>query len=98
MPGQMAPEPPAIMVHAASEFTYELGEHFIPYARIDMHRNEKSTTSSTEKQYQLLRLLVDELTEMNTGGSFEAVGYSKQDPLCQPGHKVQVSDGETARG
>jgi len=51
------------MVHAASEFTYELEERFIRYARIDTQSDEKSTTSpSTEKQYELLRLLVDELT------------------------------------
>jgi tripeptide aminopeptidase len=51
------------MVHAASEFTYELEERFIRYARIDTQSDEKSTTSpGTEKQYELLRLLVDELT------------------------------------
>ena len=63
MPTQMAPEPPASMVHAASEFTYELEERFVRYARIDTQSDEKSTTSpSTEKPYELLRLLVDELT------------------------------------
>jgi tripeptide aminopeptidase len=43
------------MVHAASEFTYELEERFISYARIDTQSDEKSTTSpGTEKQYELL--------------------------------------------
>jgi tripeptide aminopeptidase len=50
-------------VHAASKFTHELEERFIRYARIDTQSDEKSSTSpSTEKQYELLRLLVDELT------------------------------------
>jgi tripeptide aminopeptidase len=44
-------------------FDRELEERFLRYARIDTQADEKSTTSpSTEKQFDLLRLLVDELT------------------------------------
>lgn len=47
---------------AASAFNREVEERFIRYALIDTQSDEKSTTSpSTEKQYHLLRLLVDEL-------------------------------------
>ena len=47
----------------SSEFDRELEERFVRYARIDTQADEKSTTSpSTEKQFDLLRLLVDELT------------------------------------
>jgi tripeptide aminopeptidase len=43
-------------------FDRELEERFIRYARIDTQSDEaSSTTPSTEKQYDLLRLLVDEL-------------------------------------
>lgn len=43
-------------------FDRELEERFLRYARIDTASDETSTTSpSTEKQYDLLRLLVDEL-------------------------------------
>lgn len=58
-----ASEPLAIAADAAREFTRELEECFIRYARIDTQSNEKSTSSpSTEKQYDLLRMLVNELT------------------------------------
>lgn len=47
---------------AASEFAREVEERFVRYAVIDTQSDEKSATSpSTEKQYNLLRLLVDEL-------------------------------------
>jgi len=46
----------------ASEFNREVEDRLIRYALIDTQSDEKSTTSpSTEKQYHLLRLLVDEL-------------------------------------
>ena len=49
----------------SSEFDRELEERFVRYARIDTQSDEKSTTSpSTEKQFDLLRLLVDELTSI----------------------------------
>src|SRR5688572_32981910 len=52
----MAPIP------APPEFDRELEERLIRYARIDTQSDEKPTTSpSTQKQYDLLRLLVDEL-------------------------------------
>ena len=45
-----------------SAFDGELEERLLRYARIDTQSDEKSTTSpSTEKQYDLLKLLVDEL-------------------------------------
>src|SRR5215467_4675874 len=45
-----------------STFDGELEERFLRYVRIDTQSDEKSTTSpSTEKQYELLRLLVEEL-------------------------------------
>jgi tripeptide aminopeptidase len=60
-----ASESPARAARAASEFAREVEERFVHYARIDTQSDEKSTTSpSTEKQYQLLRLLVDELKSM----------------------------------
>src|SRR5499426_1987457 len=62
MPARTASQHPGIAAPPASEFTRELEERFIRYARIDTQSDEKSTTSpSTEKQYDLLRLLVDEL-------------------------------------
>ena len=46
-------------------FDRELEERFIRYARIDTQSDESSsTTPSTEKQFDLLRLLVDELREI----------------------------------
>jgi len=58
-------ESPVRTTRAASEFAREVEERFVRYARIDTQSDEKSTTSpSTEKQYQLLRLLVDELKSM----------------------------------
>lgn len=46
----------------ASEFDQELEERLVRYARIDTESDESSPTSpSTSKQYDLLRLLVDEL-------------------------------------
>lgn len=46
-------------------FDRELEERFIRYARIDTQADESSATSpSTEKQYDLLRLLVEELNEI----------------------------------
>ena len=45
-----------------SKFDSELEERFVRYARIDTQSDEKSTTSpSTKKQYDLLKLLVTEL-------------------------------------
>jgi tripeptide aminopeptidase len=62
MPPATVAEPPVSAAHAGSEFTREVEERFIRYARIDTQSDEKSTTSpSTEKQYDLLRMLVDEL-------------------------------------
>lgn len=50
---------------AAPEFTRELEECFVRYARIDTQSDEKSTTSpSTEKQFDLLRPLADSLKSM----------------------------------
>jgi tripeptide aminopeptidase len=49
----------------SAEFDREIEERFLRYARIDTQADEKSTTSpSTEKQFDLLRLLVAELTSM----------------------------------
>jgi tripeptide aminopeptidase len=46
-------------------FDRELEESLIRYARIDTQSDEKAATSpSTEKQYDLLRLLADELREI----------------------------------
>jgi tripeptide aminopeptidase len=46
-----------------SAFDQELTERLIRYARIDTQSDAHSTTSpSTKKQYELLRMLVDELT------------------------------------
>lgn len=46
-------------------FVSELKERFVRYARIDTQSDEKSTTSpSTAKQYDLLRLLTDELIDI----------------------------------
>jgi len=65
MPTRTASELSAGVDRAGSGFTRELEERFIRYAHIDTQSDEKSTTSpSTEKQYHLLRLLVDELTSM----------------------------------
>jgi tripeptide aminopeptidase len=62
MATRMAPAARGTATRTASEFAQELEERFIRYARIDTQSDEKSTTSpSTEKQYDLLRLLVDEL-------------------------------------
>jgi tripeptide aminopeptidase len=48
-----------------SRFDREIEERFLRYARIDTQSDEKSSTSpSTEKQYDLLNLLVNELKEM----------------------------------
>src|SRR5215510_12556780 len=48
-----------------SAFDRELTERFVRYARIDTQSDERSTTSpSTNKQYDLLRLLVDELSAL----------------------------------
>jgi tripeptide aminopeptidase len=49
-------------VAADSRFDRELEERFVRYARIDTQSDEASTTSpSTEKQFDLLKLLVTEL-------------------------------------
>jgi tripeptide aminopeptidase len=56
---------PVSASRGTSEFAREVEDRFIRYARIDTQSDEKSTTSpSTEKQYDLLRLLVDELKSM----------------------------------
>jgi hypothetical protein len=48
--------------HMRSAFSSEVEERFVRYARIDTQSDEASTTSpSTSKQFDLLRLLVDEL-------------------------------------
>ena len=48
-----------------SEFDREVEERFLRYARIDTESDEKSTTTpSTARQYDLLRLLVDELQSL----------------------------------
>ncbi len=48
-----------------SRFDGELEERLVRYCEIDTQADEKSPTSpSTEKQYDLLRLLVDELNEI----------------------------------
>ena len=48
-----------------STFDRELEERLLRYARIDTQADERSTTSpSTNKQFDLLRMLVDELTAM----------------------------------
>ena len=48
-----------------SGFDRELTERFVRYARIDTQADERSTTSpSTDKQYDLLRMLVDELSAL----------------------------------
>jgi tripeptide aminopeptidase len=59
-----ASEPRGRAVKARSDFNRELEESFLRYAIIDTHSDEKSTTSpSTERQFDLLRLLAKELTE-----------------------------------
>ena len=48
-----------------NEFVQELEDRFIRYARIDTQSDESSTTTpSTDKQYDLLNLLVDELHQI----------------------------------
>src|SRR5262245_7298473 len=43
----------------------DIEERFVRYARIDTQSDESSTTTpSTEKQFDLLRLLVDELRDI----------------------------------
>lgn len=60
-----APDLRGRAARAISALTRELEERFIRYALIDTQSCEKSTTSpSTQKQYDLLRLLVEELTSM----------------------------------
>src|SRR5215470_17972057 len=52
----------AIMAAMTTEFDHELEERLVRYVAIDTQSDEKSPTSpSTQKQYDLLRLLVDEL-------------------------------------
>jgi tripeptide aminopeptidase len=63
MPTATVSEPRQSVGRAASEFTRDLEDRFTRYARIDTQSDEKSPTSpSTKKQYDLLRLLADELT------------------------------------
>lgn len=63
MPIATVSEPRQSVSREAPEFTRDLEDRFIRYARIDTQSDEKSTTSpSTKKQYDLLRLLADELT------------------------------------
>lgn len=48
-----------------TNFNHELEDRLVRYCRIDTTSDETSPTSpSTERQYDLLRLLVDELTEI----------------------------------
>jgi tripeptide aminopeptidase len=57
-----APTNPSGAAAMDAQFDRELEDRFVRYARIDTQSNEASTTSpSTEKQYDLLKLLVDEL-------------------------------------
>ncbi len=50
-------------------FDRDLEERLVRYARIDTQADEaSSTTPSTEKQFDLLRLLVDELRELGARG------------------------------
>ncbi len=50
----------------SEEFAQELEERLLRYVRIDTQSDEtSSTTPSTEKQYDLLNLLVDELHEID---------------------------------
>jgi tripeptide aminopeptidase len=65
MKTQTAPNSSTGTSTAVSEFSQELEERFIRYARIDTQSDQKSAKSpSTETQYDLLRLLVDELTSI----------------------------------
>jgi tripeptide aminopeptidase len=65
MPTGTASEPRVRAAHTPSGFDRELENRFIRYALIDTQSDEKSTTSpSTEKQYDLLRLLVKELSSI----------------------------------
>ena len=48
-----------------TNFNHELEDRLVRYCKIDTTSDETSPTSpSTERQYDLLRLLVDELTEI----------------------------------
>jgi tripeptide aminopeptidase len=63
MSTKVASEPPTSKLHLTSAFARELEERFLRYVRIDTQSDEKSSTApSTEKQYDLLRLLFNELT------------------------------------
>jgi tripeptide aminopeptidase len=65
MATQTIPAAPATGSAANPRFDRELEERFLRYVRIDTQSDEKSTTSpSTEKQYHLLELLVDELKSL----------------------------------
>lgn len=65
MPASKTAEPRAAAPPNASELTSEIEDRFLRYVRIDTQSDEKSSTSpSTEKQYDLLRLLQDELKSM----------------------------------
>lgn len=58
-------EPRGSAARNGSELASELEGRFIRYALIDTQSDEKSTTSpSTKKQYNLIRLLADELTAL----------------------------------
>jgi tripeptide aminopeptidase len=59
----------ALTVPRRSDFDKELEDRLVRYASIDTQSDETSTTSpSTERQFTLLRLLVNELKEMGAQG------------------------------
>lgn len=65
MPTHTASAAGANAAITSSSFDHELEERLLRYVRIDTQSDERSTTSpSTEKQYDLLGLLVDELTSI----------------------------------
>jgi len=65
MPPETITHPETTSATERSRFDRELTERFVRYARIDTQADDRSTTSpSTSKQYDLLRMLVDELTAM----------------------------------
>jgi hypothetical protein len=51
---------------------------------------------SAHRKYNVFFL--DTKPEMDTGISFEGVGYSKVDPHCKQGQKVQVSEWKPLAG
>src|SRR5262245_9853166 len=65
MPAPSITAPQTKSATERSAFDRELTERLVRYARIDTQADEHSKTSpSTNKQFDLLRLLVDELTAL----------------------------------